>query len=136
MTREFTLTVRYSETDAQGVVHHSNYLSWFEEGRSDFLRQQGLRYTDWEKSGVFVVVAAAEVNYRKPAFYEDRITIQTTLERQRGKIIEFTYRAINQDDELVAEGRTRHVVLGQDRRPINLPEELVAQIGSKGTDDD
>jgi acyl-CoA thioester hydrolase len=46
LTRTFSLTVRYAETDAQGVVHHANYLTWFEEGRSEFLRQQGCFYSD------------------------------------------------------------------------------------------
>ena len=61
-TRDFTLTVRYAETDAQGVVHHANYLTWFEEGRSEFLRQQGCFYSDMERDGFFVIVAKATVD--------------------------------------------------------------------------
>jgi acyl-CoA thioester hydrolase len=128
MTTSFDLTVRYAETDAQGVVHHANYLVWFEEGRSDHLRQRGLCYSDMERSGFFVVVAEAEVQYKAPAFYEDRITIETTLKRARGKILEFTYRARNQAGATVAEGRTLHVVLGTDRRPVSLPTEILAKI--------
>jgi acyl-CoA thioester hydrolase len=56
-TSNFTLTVRYAETDAQGVVHHANYLTWFEEGRAEFLRQKGCYYSNLEKEGYFVVVA-------------------------------------------------------------------------------
>jgi hypothetical protein len=62
-------------------------LIWFEEGRSDFLRQNGLNYTNFEKAGYFVVVARAELDYKAPAFYEDEVTIETTLERQRGKVL-------------------------------------------------
>lgn len=129
MTRSFTLTVRYAETDAQGVVHHAGYLVWFEEGRSDFLRQQGVHYRDFEKSGFFVVVAEARVKYRAPAFYEDRVTIETTLERVRGKLIEFSYRARNEDGALLAEGRTVHIVVGADKKPVPLPDDLVREIG-------
>jgi acyl-CoA thioester hydrolase len=129
MTRSLTLTVRYAETDAQGIVHHSNYLVWFEEGRSDFLRQQGLHYRDFEKAGYFIVVAEADVKYKAPACYEDRVTIETTLVRLRGKVIEFTYRAVNDAGTLLAEGRTRHVVLGPDRRPTPLPATLLEAIG-------
>ncbi len=118
------IIVRYAETDAQGIVHHANYLIWFEEGRSDFLRQQGVNYSDFEKSGYFVVVAQAEVKYRAPAFYEDRLSVETTLEKMRGKVLAFTYRVCNQNDDLLAEGRTVHVVLGSDRRPASLPAEL------------
>ena len=133
MTRAMNLIVRYAETDAQGIVHHSRYLVWFEEGRSDFLRQQGLHYRDFEKAGYFIVVAAAEVKYRAPAFYEDRVTVETTLVRMRGKFIEFSYRAINEAGMLLAEGTTRHVVLGPDRKPAALPAELLTAIGSEGT---
>ena len=121
-TRVFTLTVRYAETDAQGVVHHANYLTWFEEGRSEFLRQQGLCYSDMEREGFFVIVAQATVDYRAPSYYEDRITISTTLLKGRGRMLDFTYKATNQDGILVAEGRTRHLVLDRKRRLVSMPE--------------
>ena len=120
-TRSFALTVRYAETDAQGVVHHANYLTWFEEGRSEFLRQQGCFYSDMEREGLFVIVARAEVDYRAPSFYEDRITIATTLEKGKGRKLEFSYRAANQDGVVVAEGRTCHLILDAERRLVSLP---------------
>jgi acyl-CoA thioester hydrolase len=128
MMTSFDLIVRYAETDAQGIVHHANYLIWFEEGRSDHLRQKGLCYSDMERSGFFVVVAEAQVQYKAPAFYEDRITIETTLQRARGKILEFTYQAFNQAGSTLAVGRTLHVVLGSDRRPTSLPAAVLAKI--------
>ena len=121
--------VRYAETDAQGVVHHSNYLVWFEEGRSDFLRQHGLNYTDFEKAGYFVVVVEAEVRYRAPAFYEDRITVETTLAQARGKLLEFRYRAQNAAGTVIAEGRTVHIVINAERKPVPLPAEILERIG-------
>ena len=121
LTRNFTLTVRYAETDAQGVVHHANYLTWFEEGRSEFLRQQGCFYSDMERDGFFVIVAKVEVDYRSPSFYEDRITIATTMEKGKGRMMVFSYRATNQDGVLVAEGRTRHLVLDAERRLVSIP---------------
>lgn len=115
------LTVRYAETDAQGIVHHSNYLIWFEEGRSEFLRQHGFCYSELEKAGYFVVVAEAEVRYRAPAFYEDRLTVETVLCRLRRKVLEFRYRVIGEHNKVLVEGRTLHMVLGRDRRPTSLP---------------
>ncbi len=123
-TRNFTLTVRYAETDAQGVVHHANYLTWFEEGRSEFLRQQGCYYSDMERDGFFVIVAQATVDYRAPSYFEDRITIATTLVKGRGRMLEFSYEATNQDGILVAEGRTRHLVLNRERRLVSMPEKF------------
>ena len=101
--RSYTLTVRYAETDAQGVVHHANYLIWFEEGRSEFLRQMGMNYSDIERAGFFVVVAHAEINYRAPAFYEDRVTVTTSIEKAHRRLLEFAYRAVNQDGVLLAD---------------------------------
>lgn len=120
----YTLTVRYAETDAQGVVHHSNYLVWFEEGRSEFLRQMGLNYTDFEKAGYFIVVAQAETRYRAPAFYEDVLTVETSLEQIRGKLMKFGYR-VSRGDEVLAEGQTTHIVLNAQRKPTSLPVELL-----------
>jgi acyl-CoA thioester hydrolase len=128
-TAEFLLTVRYAETDSQGIVHHANYLVWFEEGRSDYLRQRGLSYGEMEKSGFLVVVAEAEVRYRAPAYYEDVILVRTSLQRAAGKILEFTYQALRQDGTVLAEARTLHVVLGgPDRRPVSLPTELLEKM--------
>lgn len=127
-TTETALTVRYAETDAQGIVHHANYLVWFEEGRSDHLRQKGLNYSDFEKAGYFVVVVEATARYKAPAYYEDQLCIRTTLARAQGKILEFSYAVVNQQGTLLAEGKTVHVVLGRDRRPVALPEALLKQI--------
>jgi len=126
LTRSFTLTVRYAETDAQGVVHHANYLTWFEEGRSEFLRQQGCFYSDMERDGFFVIVAKVEVDYRSPSFYEDRITIATTMEKGKGRMMVFSYRATKQDGVLVAEGRTSHLVLDAERRLVSIPDKYLA----------
>ena len=127
LSRSFTLTVRYAETDAQGVVHHANYLTWFEEGRSEFLRQLGMNYSAFERAGFLVVVAHAEVDYRAPAFYEDRLTVTVTLAKVRSRVLEFTYRVVNQAEVLLAVGRTVHVVTGRDRRPASLPQEWLSR---------
>ncbi len=116
----FELTVRYAETDAQGIVHHAGYLVWFEEGRSDFLRRRGIPYSELERAGYYVVVAGAELRYRTPAFYEDRLTVETILRRARGKFLEFGYRVLR-GEMLLVEGTTRHVVVDRDRRPVSLP---------------
>ena len=132
-TRNFTLTVRYAETDAQGVVHHANYLTWFEEGRSEFLRQQGCFYSDMERDGFFVIVAKAEVDYRAPSFYEDKITIATTLEKGKGRLMVFSYKATNQNGVLVAEGRTRHLILDAERQLVSLPVKYQQILYQEGT---
>ena len=66
-----------------------------------------MNYTDVEKAGYFIVVVDAQLRYKSPAFYEDRLCIETTLEKFRGKVLEFSYRVLNQDERLLAGGRTR-----------------------------
>ncbi len=122
LTTRMEFIVRYAETDAQGIAHHANYLVWFEEGRSDFLRQQGLAYSEMERQGYLVVVAGIELTCRAAAFYEDVLLLATTLDRVRRRGLEFSYRLHNRHNILLAEGRSRHVVVGRDRRPTVLPE--------------
>ncbi|PLX99286.1 MAG: acyl-CoA thioesterase [Desulfuromonas sp.] len=128
MKTEMPLIVRYAETDAQGVAHHANYLIWFEEGRSDALRQNGLHYTDFEKAGYFLVVAEANVRYKAPIFYEDQLTIETTLTSFRSRIMKFSYRVLDKDGKVRAEGETAHVVVGPDKRPTALPDSFIEQL--------
>nr|WP_320050829.1 thioesterase family protein [uncultured Desulfuromonas sp.] len=111
--------VRYAETDAQGVVHHATYPIWFEEGRSSFLRQIGSPYSEWEKMGYFVVVADLSVRYLAPAFYEDQLTVETSLQRLKKRLIEFSYRILR-DDELIVQGSSRHLIVGPDKQPRAL----------------
>jgi acyl-CoA thioesterase FadM len=75
-----------------------------------------------EKEGFFVIVAQATVDYRAPSYYEDRITVATTLVKGGKRVLEFSYAATNQDGVLVAEGRTRHLVLDRERRLVSMPD--------------
>jgi len=122
------ITVRYAETDAQGVVHHANYLVWFELGRAAWLKAHGLRYAEWEKAGLFVVVAEATARYRAPAFYDEQLSLSTELGRFRGSFFEFRYLVHNAGGELLCEGHTRHLVTDHDHNPSRLPEDVLARL--------
>nr|WP_320116115.1 thioesterase family protein [uncultured Desulfuromonas sp.] len=111
--------VRYAETDAQGVVHHATYPVWFEEGRSDFLRQLGTPYSEWEEMGYYVVVADLSLRYLAPAFYEDQLTVETSLQRLKKRLIEFSYRILR-EDEVIVQGSSRHLIVGPDKQPRAL----------------
>ena len=75
-----------------------------------------------EADGFFVIVVKSEVTYKAPSFYEDRITVATTLEKGSGRKLEFTYVATNQDGVVVAEGKTTHFVINRERRLVAMPE--------------
>jgi len=75
------IRVRYCETDAMGFLHHSNYLNYFEIGRTELFRDQGGDYRAMEESGLFFVVVKVTVNYRLPARYDDVLTLKTRIAR-------------------------------------------------------
>ena len=73
------LRVRYAETDAMGIVHHATYPVWMELGRSDFLRELGQSYAEWEARGVRLVVNEIRVRFRSPARYDELVQVRTSL---------------------------------------------------------
>jgi acyl-CoA thioester hydrolase len=99
------IRVRYAETDRMGLLHHANYLVYFEQARTELLRQQGLTYRDMEDQGFFLVITNVEVKYRSPARYDDVLSIQTTVSRTTPVRIEHTY-AVTCDGRAVADGKT------------------------------
>src|SRR5438445_1082834 len=81
MTGEITIRVRYAETDRMGLLHHANYLVYFEQARTELLRARGLSYRDLEDQGYLLVLTKVEVRYRSPAHYDDLLTVRTTVAR-------------------------------------------------------
>lgn len=121
---ETEIRVRYAETDKMGIVHHSNYLIWFEFGRSEFCRARGFSYKEMEEvDNALMVVAEAYCRYKSPAYYEDVLTIRTKIEEVRSRSIRFVYEVIRAfDDTLLAEGETLHLVTDHNKKVRSLPE--------------
>jgi len=120
---DIELRVRYAETDAMGYLHHAQYFVYFEQGRTELLRQNGVRYRDMEAQGIFYVVARLECRFRAPARYDDLLTLTTTTERMTPVRVEHGYRLMRGDLRL-AEARSTLVSVGRDGRPLALPDEL------------
>lgn len=119
-----TFFVRYAETDAMGIVHHSSYIVWFEEGRSNFLREMGCSYADFEAQGFYLTVSEVEARYLAPARYGDRVTVRTRLESLRSRSLSMTYDVVDADSgKLFCSGRTRHICIDREGRVVRLPEE-------------
>jgi acyl-CoA thioester hydrolase len=131
-SRETTssVRVRYAETDKMGVVYHSNYLIWFEIGRTDWLRATGRSYRDLEAEGVQLPVIEAHCEYRQGARYDDDVEIRTRARKVSRVRIQFDYQATRRTDGCVlAIGHTVHVTIDRDGRPVRMPkgvEELFA----------
>jgi len=111
-----------------GVVYHANYLIWFEVGRVELMRSQGLAYADLEKEyGVMIAVVGAEVRYRFPARYDDEVAIRTSVASMRGPLLKMAYRVVRVEDEkLLCEGTTTHVVVDRSMSRASLPPAYAA----------
>ncbi|HNX30592.1 MAG TPA: thioesterase family protein [Holophaga sp.] len=118
------IRVRYAETDAMGIVHHAVYPVWMELGRSDFLREMGQSYAEWEAQGVRMSVGEIQVKFRSPARYDELVEVRTRLlEAGRRKVV-FAYE-VCREGVLLAEGRTTHLVTGPDGRSRVMPQHLL-----------
>ena len=118
---EMEIRVRYSETDAMGFLHHSNYLSYFEIGRTELFREQGGDYRAMEENGLFFVVAKVEVNYRKPARYDDVLTLRTTISRLSAAKLEHDYEVLR-DGESLATGHSVLACVDREGQIQRIPE--------------
>src|SRR5436190_15924581 len=122
-TNEIQIRVRYAETDRMGLLHHANYLVYFEQARTELLRGVGATYKDMEDQGYLLVLTKVEVKYHKPARYDDLLTIRTTVERATYVRIDHRYEVLR-DGERLAEGATTLACVDRDGRPQALPEFL------------
>jgi acyl-CoA thioester hydrolase len=98
---QLQVRVRYSETDQMGVVYHGNYLPYFEIGRVEWLRNQGISYKSMEENGVALPIVNININYKKPARYDDVLTVITTFKNQTSVKIEFACRIENENGEIL-----------------------------------
>ena len=114
------VTVRYAETDMMGIVYHGSYLPWFEIGRTTLLKDHGISYRELEAAGYRLPVLEVGVKYLKPAFYDDTLTIVTTLEEKPVFRIQLAYE-VRRGDELLATGQTVHAFIDREGRPVRPP---------------
>ena len=105
LSGEIQIRVRYAETDRMGLLHHANYLVYFEQGRTELLREQGLTYRDMEDQGFYLVLTKIQVRYNSPAYYDDLLTLRTTVVRTTLVKIEHRYELMR-DGIVLAEGET------------------------------
>jgi acyl-CoA thioester hydrolase len=114
---------RYCETDQGGVVHHSVHPIWFEMGRTELLRANGIAYKDMEKAGIFFVISRLEVKYRQPAMYDEMLELTTTCTKVSSCKIEHEYQLKRSSDgALLAEGATTLACLDEQGKVRRVPE--------------
>lgn len=122
-TSEVTFHVRYAETDAMRIVHHTNYLVYCEELRSHFSRDLGTNYADFEKEGFALAVSEINLRFVSPAVYGQRITVRGWVEDLKSRRITFGYQIFNPDtDQLHVSGTTSHICVTLDGAVARIPE--------------
>jgi acyl-CoA thioester hydrolase len=121
LSQDITIRVRYAETDRMGLLHHANYLVYFEQARTELLRSRGVTYKELEDQGFLLVLAKAAVRYKSPARYDDMLTLRTTVSRTTPVRIEHKYEVFR-DGQLLAEGETTLACVDREGRLQPLPD--------------
>jgi acyl-CoA thioester hydrolase len=124
-TVDIAVRVRYAETDQMGIVYHSHYAVWFEIGRTEFCRAAGMPYRDLEESGLRIPVIGLQCKYRRPARYDDELTIRTSLPELSARGLAFAYDVLGRTGERMADGATRHIFADMEGRPRRAPAPVV-----------
>lgn len=117
------IRVRYCECDPMGVAHHTIYPVWFEMGRTELLRDKGRSYRDLEAQGVFLAVVKLEVKYKKPARYDDELTLVTRLSEVGHVKLCHEYE-LRRNSDLLATAITTLACLDDQGRPREIPSDL------------
>ena len=123
---DYTLRTRYAETDQMGVVYYGNYPQYLELGRVEWLRAIGLTYKEMEAEGIMMPVVSLQIQYKKPALYDELITIRTKLKDLPSTKIEFDYEILNEKGELLSTANTILVFVdARTFRPVRCPEKVL-----------
>ncbi|WP_313561981.1 acyl-CoA thioesterase [Ruminiclostridium cellobioparum] len=119
---DIPLTVRYAETDRMGIVHHSNYPVWFEVGRTEFIRQNGISYSEVEGQGILLPLLELKCKFISSSTYEDKIIVRTGIKSYTKVRLNFYYEVFKESDmnNPITTGETVHVWTNAGLKPINL----------------
>jgi acyl-CoA thioester hydrolase len=120
---EIAIRVRYAETDRMGLLHHANYIVYFEIGRTELLRKRGLTYRDMEDAGHLLVIVDVGCKFKRPAYYDDLLTLKTVVERVTHVKIVHRYE-VRREGLLLAEGHSTLACVDRNGRPQALPDSL------------
>ncbi len=121
--------VRYSETDQMGVVHHGNYAQYLELARIDWLSKLGVSYKSMEENGIILPVFTLDFKFTKSAFFDDELTVKTSLRKIPTAKIIFDYEIFNQHQELLTTASSTLVfVNSKTKKPIPCPSYLIDKI--------
>lgn len=129
------IRVEYHHTDQMGIVHHSNYIKFFEVARTEWLRAVGLTYAEMERRGVMMPIVEVQVKYRMPAYYDELITVRAIVDELPKARITFRYEIRGEDGRDIATGMTTLGFIDKTtRRPQRAPQWLMEVLERELTD--
>ena len=118
--------VLYADTDAMGIVYHTNYIRWFELGRNELMRQLGVAYCELEKIGLNLPLTKVSCHYLSPAKYDQMVTIETKFDYIKRATIRFHSKIWDEDREkILAEGYTIHACTNNEGKIRRIPQILL-----------
>ena len=120
ISAEVGIRVRYQETDQMGVVYHGNYFTWFEAARIELLDQLGCPYRELEKNGYLLPVLHCEANFKKPAHFDDRLTIEVRIKQPPTAKVKIDYQVFR-DGDLLCSGNSTHAFIDKKGKLIRPP---------------
>ena len=117
--------VAYYETDQMGIVHHSNYIRWFEEARDEVVREYGIDYRQIEALGILMPVVNVACDYKSAAKYGDKVSVYALPRYFNGIRLRYEYEVRGEDGSLIVTGRSEHCFIdAQSRKPLNLKKRM------------
>ena len=123
------IRVRYGETDRMGYVYYGNYAEYFEVARVEAMRELGISYKELEDSGILLPVYSYSIVFLKPAYYDDELTIKTTINKLPLARIKFYYETFNQTGEVINKANTSLVFIDKATgKPCRAPEFFLEKI--------
>ncbi|MBR5770052.1 MAG: acyl-CoA thioesterase [Alistipes sp.] len=126
---ETKIRVEYHHTDQMGIVHHSNYVKFFEVARTEWLRAMGITYAEMERRGVMMPIVDVAVKYRNPALYDELISVTAFVDEAPMARMTFRYEVRGEDGREIATGSTTlGFIDSQTRRPQRAPQWLLEVI--------
>jgi len=128
LTYDIQIRVRYKETDAMGVVHHSNYVTYYESARTEMLRAHGTTYRELESSGVMMPVREVKMNFFAPAFYDDLLTVRLIMKQLPGVRMIFEHEVYNEQGVLVNTGTVVLTFISAATRKVCRPPKTLTDL--------
>ncbi len=124
-----TLRVRFCETDLMGIVHHAQYLTYFEAGRVEWLRRRGIAYSTWTAKEIHLPVVDATLRYRAPARFDDLLVVETRLAELRWASVRYEY-TVRRGEQVLAEGSTRLACVDGSHSLTRIPANVLAVLAA------